>query len=95
MATTVDYKKVLLQDLHKTFIKSLDSVENNYLLFSQNQKKDSFEFWSWEHMRVSAYYWGLAAMDVMNGLQEMDKEKIVAFVLSAQTKEGIPPFSHH
>jgi len=70
------FRTTFLKDLHKNYIKSLDS------------KKDSFEYWVTEHLRLNGVYWGLCAMEVMNALDEMDKDKVVSFVLSCKDISG-------
>eukprot|EP01119_Soliformovum_irregulare_P001233 TRINITY_DN10958_c0_g1_i1.p1 TRINITY_DN10958_c0_g1~~TRINITY_DN10958_c0_g1_i1.p1 ORF type:complete len:342 (-),score=87.07 TRINITY_DN10958_c0_g1_i1:29-1054(-) len=73
---TLDPKTNLLRDLHKRYIVGLDA------------KKDTFEYWVTEHLRVSGMYWGLAAMDVLQSLEEMDRKYIIDYVASCQTSDG-------
>jgi len=75
-SSTENYKTTLLTEKHKQHIKLLD------------EKKDSFEYWVMEHLKVSGVYWGIAAMDVMNSLSEMNGEKIVEFIVSCQKEDG-------
>jgi len=71
-----DFKKELLKDLHITYVKNLD------------KKKESFEYWVTEHLRVSGIYWGLGAMDLMGALNEMNQQEIVEYILSCQQSNG-------
>jgi len=66
----------LLNQKHIDYIKGLDS------------KTDSFEYWLTEHLKVSGIYWGLAALDVMNVLDQMDKQQVISMVLSCQHESG-------
>jgi len=72
----LDYKNILLQEKHKQNIKQLD------------EKTDTFEYWATEHLRVSGIYWGLSAMDIMKALPEMNKEKVIEFVIACQNTNG-------
>jgi len=72
----MDFSKELLRDLHKTYIKNLD------------KKKDNFEYWVTEHLRVSGIYWALGAMDVLQSLEQMDKDEIIQYILSCQQPNG-------
>jgi len=67
----------LLVDKHKKYIHSLEE-----------EKKDSFEYWTTEHLRVSGIYWGFTGIDVLNCLHEMDKEKTLQQVLVCQKPNG-------
>ncbi len=65
-------------DKHKEYIKSL------------SQKKDNFEHWVTEHLRMSGLYWGLCALDMLNALDELgdEKKKIIAMVQHCQHENG-------
>eukprot|EP01099_Mayorella_cantabrigiensis_P004952 TRINITY_DN3811_c0_g1_i1.p1 TRINITY_DN3811_c0_g1~~TRINITY_DN3811_c0_g1_i1.p1 ORF type:complete len:351 (+),score=75.01 TRINITY_DN3811_c0_g1_i1:62-1054(+) len=69
----------LLNEKHLSYIKSLRSEEK------------SFEGLSSEQLRVSGFYWGLAALDVLKFAEQQSKEEIesiINFVLACQTREG-------
>ncbi len=38
---------------------------------------------------MSGIYWGLGAMDVLNSLEEMNREKVIEFVVACQHPNGI------
>jgi geranylgeranyl transferase type-2 subunit beta len=59
-------------DLHKAYIASLQS------------KKASFEYAATEHLRMSAIYWGLTAMDLMGAKDMMACDEIVSWVMKCQ-----------
>lgn len=63
-------------DGHAKFVHSLDS------------RKESFHFWTSQHLRVSGIYWGCGAMSVLGRLHEMNREEIVPFALSCQNADG-------
>lgn len=52
------------------------------------QNKESFEFHATEHFRMSGVYWGLTAMHLLGRLDVMDKDTILAWVLSCQREDG-------
>eukprot|EP00026_Physarum_polycephalum_P009039 Phypoly_transcript_09149.p1 GENE.Phypoly_transcript_09149~~Phypoly_transcript_09149.p1 ORF type:complete len:252 (+),score=29.28 Phypoly_transcript_09149:78-833(+) len=66
----------LLKDKHKQFIKALDS------------KKDDFEYWATEHLRMNGMYWGITAMHLMRSLHEIDREQTIDFVKKCQHTNG-------
>jgi len=66
----------LLVDKHIEYISKLDL------------KKDDFEYWVTEHLRLSGIYWGLTALDLMNSLHVMDKEVALSFLLKCQHENG-------
>jgi len=68
--------EVFFIEKHKTYIKNVDL------------QKDSFYYWATEHLKLSGVYWGLCALDIMNSLEEMNKEQLVTFVLSCQRENG-------
>lgn len=37
---------------------------------------------------MSGMYWGLTAIDIMGGLDKMDKEEIINFIVSCQSDSG-------
>ncbi|KAJ3074352.1 hypothetical protein HK102_005811 [Quaeritorhiza haematococci] len=71
-----DGSTTLLLDKHVEFIKNL------------NNKKDELEYWFSEHLKLNGVYWGITALDVLNKLDTLDKEQVIAFVLSCQHENG-------
>lgn len=66
----------LLVDQHARFVKQLD------------EKQDTFEHWTMQHLRVSGIYWGLGAMDVMDRIADMPRDEIVAFATKCRNADG-------
>lgn len=66
----------LLKDKHKQFIKALDT------------KKDDFEYWVTEHLRMNGMYWGITAMHLMKSLDSIDREGTIAFIKQCQHDNG-------
>ncbi|KAJ3299152.1 hypothetical protein HK104_009946 [Borealophlyctis nickersoniae] len=73
----------LLTDLHVKFIKELDT------------KKDELEYWVAEHLRLSGVYWAITALDLMNNLDALDKEEVIAFVLKCHSEREPGGFGGH
>ncbi|KAI8818925.1 type II protein geranylgeranyltransferase beta subunit [Fimicolochytrium jonesii] len=66
----------LLLDLHVNFIVNLD------------KNKDVFEYWASDQLRLNGVYWALTALAFMSRPHELDREEVIAFVLSCQQKNG-------
>ena len=75
----------LLLDLHCDFISKYGDDPNEY------------EYAMSEFLRMNGLYWGVAAMDLMNSLEKMDREAIIEFVVSCQDEEtgGFRPVHQH
>ena len=41
-----------------------------------------------EYLRMSGVYWGLTVMDLMNSLDKMKKEDVLAYVIQCQDKQS-------
>ena len=65
----------LREELNKAYIKGLDN------------ETDKFSYWVLEHLRMSGAYWGLTAMDLLSGLEEMSREDGIKFVTSCFHEE--------
>ncbi|KAL6068472.1 Geranylgeranyl transferase type-2 subunit beta [Balamuthia mandrillaris] len=67
-----------LRDKHKEYIVSLE------------QKKDNFEYYTTEHLRVSGVYWGTCAMDMLDALSVLQpqRERTIQWVLKCQHPNG-------
>eukprot|EP00672_Neobodo_designis_P027034 CAMPEP_0174832208 /NCGR_PEP_ID=MMETSP1114-20130205/3550_1 /TAXON_ID=312471 /ORGANISM="Neobodo designis, Strain CCAP 1951/1" /LENGTH=348 /DNA_ID=CAMNT_0016066063 /DNA_START=30 /DNA_END=1076 /DNA_ORIENTATION=- len=66
----------LLVDLHARFVLKLD------------ERKDTFEHWTMQHLRVSGIYWGAGAMHVLSRLEQMPRDEVVSFALSCRNADG-------
>lgn len=66
----------LLIPLHVKYIQSLDT------------RKDDLEYWLTEHLRVNGIYWGLTALDLMNHIDALPRDKVITYVKSLQCEDG-------
>eukprot|EP01087_Luapelamoeba_hula_P021564 TRINITY_DN7571_c0_g1_i1.p1 TRINITY_DN7571_c0_g1~~TRINITY_DN7571_c0_g1_i1.p1 ORF type:complete len:350 (-),score=42.32 TRINITY_DN7571_c0_g1_i1:18-1067(-) len=66
------------------------SEKHKAYIVALSQKKESFEYWVTEHLRMSAMYWGLCSLDIMNSLHLLDpfKEGIIQWILKCQHPNG-------
>ncbi|KAL1923409.1 uncharacterized protein VTP21DRAFT_8389 [Calcarisporiella thermophila] len=63
-------------DLHVKYIQSLDT------------KHDDLEYWLTEHLRLGGIYWGLTALDLMNHIDALDRNKVIEYVKACQQPDG-------
>lgn len=75
----------LYKEEHIRYIKSLDS------------KKQDYEYWLSEHLRINGMYWGLAALCCLNAIETFDKAEVVGFVRSCWDNRtgGFGAFPRH
>lgn len=52
------------------------------------QKKEDFEYFVTEHLRMSGYYWGLTALSLLHHLPTAEKDDLIKWVLSCQHEDG-------
>eukprot|EP01098_Paradermamoeba_levis_P010777 TRINITY_DN4543_c0_g1_i2.p1 TRINITY_DN4543_c0_g1~~TRINITY_DN4543_c0_g1_i2.p1 ORF type:complete len:334 (+),score=69.92 TRINITY_DN4543_c0_g1_i2:126-1127(+) len=76
--TTPTPTPTLFVEKHTSFIKALE------------EKKDTFEYWVTEHLRVSGVYWGLTSLELVSRLHLLDhnKETLLDWLCKCQTPEG-------
>lgn len=55
------------------------------------QKKDDFEYWVTEHLKMNGMYWGIGAVKILRKLHELDRDANIEFVLSCQHENGTTP----
>ncbi|KAI8622056.1 terpenoid cyclases/protein prenyltransferase alpha-alpha toroid [Chytriomyces sp. MP71] len=65
-----------VSDLHVKYIQELDT------------KKDSFEYWAGEHLRLNGVYWGLTALHLLGRGDALERNAVVEYVLSCQHANG-------
>ncbi|KAI9293245.1 terpenoid cyclases/Protein prenyltransferase [Neoconidiobolus thromboides FSU 785] len=65
----------LLIEKHISFLKEL------------NDKKDTLEYWHSEHLKLSAIYWSVTALYLLDSLDTYDKEDVIKFVLECYNEE--------
>jgi geranylgeranyl transferase type-2 subunit beta len=60
----------LYRDQHVQYIVSLD------------KRKDEYEYWLTEHLRLNGVYWGLAALHILDQPDALPADELVAFAMS-------------
>ncbi|KAL5597008.1 hypothetical protein BROUX41_006322 [Berkeleyomyces rouxiae] len=63
-------------DAHVKYIQSLDT------------KKDEYDYWLTEHLRLNGVYWGLTALHLMKRPDALPRKETIDFVLSCQHENG-------
>ena len=61
---------------HVKYIQSLDT------------KKDEYEYWLTEHLRLNGLYWGLIALHLLRHPDALPRDETINFVLSCQHENG-------
>ena len=76
MADKVDSLSRLATEKHVTYIQSLDT------------KKDEYDYWLTEHLRLNGLYWGLNSLHLLGHPNALPRDKTIDFVLSCQHENG-------
>jgi geranylgeranyl transferase type-2 subunit beta len=66
----------LSTEAHVKYIQSLDT------------RKDSYDYWLTEHLRLNGLYWGLTALSLLGHPEALPRDEVVSFVLSCQHDNG-------
>ncbi|OTB03795.1 hypothetical protein M426DRAFT_321508 [Hypoxylon sp. CI-4A] len=66
----------LATEAHVKYIQSLDT------------KKDEYEYWLTEHLRLNGLYWGLTALHLLRHPDALPRDQAIDFVLSCQHENG-------
>ncbi|KAI2633815.1 geranylgerany transferase type II beta subunit [Hypomontagnella submonticulosa] len=61
---------------HVKYIQSLDT------------KKDEYEYWLTEHLRLNGLYWGLNALHMLGHPDALPRDEVIDFVFSCQHENG-------
>ncbi|KAI0017297.1 terpenoid cyclases/protein prenyltransferase alpha-alpha toroid [Xylariomycetidae sp. FL0641] len=61
---------------HVKYIQSLD------------KRKDEYEYWLTEHLRLNGLYWGLTALHLLQHPDALSRKEVVDFVLACQHESG-------
>ena len=61
---------------HVKYIQSLD------------KRKDEYEYWLTEHLRLNGLFWGLTALHLMGHPEALPRDEVIDFVLSCQHDSG-------
>ena len=77
--------RILLLDLHSKY------------LLKYGEKEDDFEYAITDFLRMSGVYWCITAMDLMGKLDQMDKNKVLKFVVDCFDENcgGFRPAENH
>ena len=85
MTTTTEEEKkqestplTLYSDKHFTYLQSLDKTRD----------RDSIGFFTNEHLKVSALYWGTGALNLLNKLEYHNKEETIEFLSKCINPDG-------
>lgn len=63
-------------DKHVQYIKTLDT------------RKDEYEYWLTEHLRLNGLYWGLTALHLLKHPEALPRDGILEFVFSCLHENG-------
>ncbi|CEP64678.1 Rab geranylgeranyltransferase BET2 LALA0_S13e00474g [Lachancea lanzarotensis] len=67
----------------------LDKESHIRYIASLDSKRDDYEYWLSEHLRLNGVYWGLTALCVLDAKDTFNRSEIISFVLSCwDTKAG-------
>ncbi|KAK4140310.1 terpenoid cyclases/protein prenyltransferase alpha-alpha toroid [Dichotomopilus funicola] len=66
----------LVKSAHVTYIQSLDS------------RKDEYDYWLTEHLRLNGLYWGLTSLHLLGQPDALPRAETIDFVLSCQHETG-------
>lgn len=66
----------LVSEAHVKYIQSLDT------------RKDEYDYWLTEHLRLNGLYWGLTSLHLLGEPGALPKDGVVDFVLSCQHPNG-------
>jgi geranylgeranyl transferase type-2 subunit beta len=61
---------------HVKYIQSLDT------------RKDEYDYWLTEHLRLNGVYWGLTALHLLGHPEALPRDETIKFVLSCQHDSG-------
>lgn len=61
---------------HVSYIQSLDT------------RRDSYEYWLTEHLRLNGVYWGLTALHLLGRPDALPRDETIEFLLSCQHESG-------
>jgi geranylgeranyl transferase type-2 subunit beta len=61
---------------HVQYVQSLDT------------KRDEYEYWLTEHLRLNGVYWGLTALHLLGHPEALPRDETIDFVLSCQHESG-------
>ena len=71
-------KLELYYDKHLSYLTTLDQTRDKY----------SIGFYTNEHLKVSALFWGVGALNLLNHLDKHDTEKTIKFLSECLNQDG-------
>lgn len=74
--TSLPHELQLATSAHVKYIQSLDS------------RKDEYDYWLTEHLRLNGLYWGLTALHLLGHPEALPRAETIDFVLSCQHENG-------
>ena len=74
--TSLPQELQLATSAHVKYIQSLDS------------RKDEYDYWLTEHLRLNGLYWGLTALHLLGHPEALPRAETIDFVLSCQHENG-------
>lgn len=72
------YPTTLLLDKHLDFLTSLDKTRD----------KNSIGFFTCEHLKVSALYWGVTALNLIHAIDKHNKEETIKLLSQCENENG-------
>jgi geranylgeranyl transferase type-2 subunit beta len=69
-------------------------------IVSLDKRKDEYEYWLTEHLRLSGIYWGLTALHILGHPEALPQDGLVEFTMSCWNAESggfgaAPNHDHH
>ena len=52
------------------------------------QRKDEYEYWLTEHLRLNGLYWGLTALHLLGHPEALPRNEVIDFVISCMRDNG-------
>ena len=75
-ASSLPEELQLVTSAHVKYIQSLDT------------RKDEYDYWLTEHLRLNGLYWGLTALHLLGHPEALPRTETIDFVLSCQHDTG-------
>lgn len=66
----------------------LAAAEHVKYIQSLDTRKDEYDYWLTEHLRLNGLYWGLTALHLLRRPDALPRDETIDFVLSCQHENG-------
>jgi geranylgeranyl transferase type-2 subunit beta len=78
-----------MPDLHKlpSELQLATSAHVKYIQ-SLDTRKDQYDYWLTEHLRLNGLYWGLTSLHLLRHPEALPRQETIDFVLSCQHENG-------